>query len=419
MKYDEEYVQTSLGEICTKIGSGATPRGGDKVYVSSGVSQIRSQNVLDYSFSEQGLVHIDDNSAALLNNVTVQPNDVLINITGDSVTRACIVPDWVLPARVNQHVAIIRAKNDKADSHFLLYILQYQKDLLLTLSSSGATRKAITKAMLCDLQLLLPSLPEQRAIAATLACLDAKIELNNRMNKILEEMAQAIFKSWFVDFEPFQDGEFVDSELGSIPKGWEVMTFPDIFSYQEGPGIRNWQYVSENGTKFINIRCIKDGDLSLETANMISTDEAFDKYSHFLLNEGDVVISTSGTLGRSAIVRKEHLPLCLNTSVMRFTTKRSSFDFSFLIGYLTSSIFMEHMLTKATGSVQENFGPIHIRQIKIVVPSEEVSGKYHKLVNPLTTKRTGYLSENQVLKIVRNSLLPKLMSGEIHVPMEV
>lgn len=165
-----------------------------------------------------------------MKNVELESGDVLLNITGDSVARCCIVPDKILPARVNQHVAIIRTKKGVMDSKYLLYWINNfsTKELLLSLSSTGATRKALTKGMIENLDIIPHPLVEQKSIATTLSCLDDKIEINNRMNKTLEEMAQAIFKSWFVDFEPFQDGEFEDSELGMIPKGWNVGTLDEL-----------------------------------------------------------------------------------------------------------------------------------------------------------------------------------------------
>ena len=113
-----------LKDVCTKIGSGATPRGGKEAYKETGISLIRSQNVLDYSFSTDGLAYIDDVQARQLENVTVQKDDVLLNITGDSVARACIVNNQYLPARVNQHVAIVRGNSEKILQSYILYFLQ-------------------------------------------------------------------------------------------------------------------------------------------------------------------------------------------------------------------------------------------------------------------------------------------------------
>ncbi|HBW3530768.1 TPA: restriction endonuclease subunit S, partial [Klebsiella pneumoniae] len=134
-----------LGDYCIKIGSGATPKGGNSVYTDTGNTYfIRSQNVYNHGFNTNGLVFITDEAAFKLKNVDVQENDVLLNITGDSVARVCIAPGAFLPARVNQHVAIIRPKNDAFDPRFLRYFLSspHQQTLLLTLASAGATRNA-------------------------------------------------------------------------------------------------------------------------------------------------------------------------------------------------------------------------------------------------------------------------------------
>ena len=119
----EEWKEYKLGEVCTKIGSGATPKGGKEAYLGGDTSLIRSQNVLDFSFSWDGLAFISDEQASKLNGVELERNDVLLNITGDSVARACIVPDKALPARVNQHVAIIRGIQSVVLNEYILYYL--------------------------------------------------------------------------------------------------------------------------------------------------------------------------------------------------------------------------------------------------------------------------------------------------------
>jgi len=182
---NEEWKEYKLGEVCCKIGSGATPSGGKEAYKGGDYNLIRSQNVLDFCFSADGLAQINDEQAQKLNNVELQENDVLINITGDSVARACVVPNRVLPGRVNQHVAIMRAKAEKLDYRYLLYFLQQQKKQLLTLASGGATRNALTKQMLEDYPINLPPLAIQEKIANILSALDDKIEINNAINRNL------------------------------------------------------------------------------------------------------------------------------------------------------------------------------------------------------------------------------------------
>ena len=408
----EEWKKYKLGEITSKIGSGATPKGGRDSYLGGNIALIRSQNVLDFSFSKLGLAYINEVQAEKLSNVEVYEKDVLLNITGDSVARVCIVPNNVLPARVNQHVAIIRG-NDKVDYRYLLYYLQYIKPQLLSLSQGGATRNALTKKMIEELEVKMPSKGSQKEIVSILYALDSKIELNRRINDNLEQQTQALFKSWFVDFEPFRGGKFVDSELGMIPEGWNIQPISSIFNFQEGPGIRNWQYVN-NGTKFINIRCINNDIINIQNANMISDEEAQGKYAHFMLKENDIVISCSGTLGRKALVLKEYLPLCLNTSVIRFTP-RINRQLGFLYGYLGSSLFLNKQIELASGSVQANFGPIHLKGMSIAIPDNNVLNQFSDIVNSIIQKKKNIISESLRLTNLRDSILPKLMSGKIKI----
>ena len=155
-------------------------------------------------FSKDGLAFIDERQAKELNNVTLQENDVLVNITGDSVARVCQVPEDVLPARVNQHVAILRANTEKLVPAYLKYYLlaNSTKERLLSLASTGATRKALTKAMLVEFEIEIPDkegTATQTRIASILSALDDKIALNRRTNHTLEQMAQTLFKKYFVD----------------------------------------------------------------------------------------------------------------------------------------------------------------------------------------------------------------------------
>ena len=283
-----------------------------------------------------------------------------------------------------------------------------------------------------------PKESEQRAIAHILGTLDDKIALNRRMNQTLEEMARALFKSWFVDFDPVRakmEGRWrrgqslpgmpadlydlfpdhlVDSELGEIPEGWEVVSLPEFMDFKEGPGIRHWQYTNSlEGTRFINIRCIQNGDLHLETANRIKTEEADGKYAHFHLKEWDIVISTSGTLGRTAIVRKTHLPLLLNTSVIRFRPVKGVSLFSFLCGYLNSSLFLDEMRILASGSVQKNFGPTHLKKMRVLCPPLKLIERHEEVASPLYRQIISRRVSSDNLSCLRDYLLPKLISGEI------
>jgi type I restriction enzyme S subunit len=185
-----EWTKQALGDVCVKIGSGATPRGGKAAYVEAGTALIRSQNVLNSKFRWDGLARITDDAAAKLASVEVKVGDVLLNITGDSVARACLAPLDILPARVNQHVAILRPAQD-LDSRFLMYwlISGPTQSLLLRLAASGATRNALTKGMIEGLTLSLPPLDAQRRIADVLAAFDRKVAANASFCERLAEVA--------------------------------------------------------------------------------------------------------------------------------------------------------------------------------------------------------------------------------------
>ena len=185
--------QTPLREVTTKIGSGATPRGGKGVYQDSGVALIRSQNVYDHRFDATGIARITDQAAHALAGVTVHARDVLVNITGESVTRTCSVDPNVLPARVSQHVAIIRARTDRLDPAFLRYSLLNPpiKEYLNTISKAGATRRALTKADLEGLEIALPPLLEQRLIVGVLGAFDDLVEKDRTLARSQETLARA------------------------------------------------------------------------------------------------------------------------------------------------------------------------------------------------------------------------------------
>ena len=179
--------QTTLHEVTTKIGSGATPRGGKESYQAEGISLIRSMNVHDGRFEYKDLAHITDEQAEQLEGVTVRAHDVFINITGASVARSCIVPDNVLPARVNQHVAIIRCKQEYLNPVFAnnLFLSDRFKGVLLDIGESGgATRQAITKQQLEELVVILPPIELQRQFATFVSQVDkSKVAVQAALNK--------------------------------------------------------------------------------------------------------------------------------------------------------------------------------------------------------------------------------------------
>ncbi|PIZ92206.1 MAG: restriction endonuclease subunit S [Candidatus Magasanikbacteria bacterium CG_4_10_14_0_2_um_filter_41_31] len=203
-KPGEDWEEKTLKELTLKIGSGATPRGGRKSYKNEGISLIRSMNVHDRRFKEKNLALIDDTQASNLSNVTLEEGDVLLNITGASVTRCCVMPIQYLPARVNQHVSIIRPRQELIDTYFLNYLLttKLYKDQLFGIGEQGATRQAITKAQIENFTIIFPkSIAEQKSIVIKLDALFAetkKLEaIYQQKLANLEELKKSVLKKAF------------------------------------------------------------------------------------------------------------------------------------------------------------------------------------------------------------------------------
>ena len=189
-----------LGELCSKIGSGATPRGGNESYKDEGISLIRSLNVYNNEFRRKDLAYIDDEQAAALSNVTILEDDVLLNITGASVARCCIVPSDLLPARVNQHVCIIRPLDNVLVPIFLNKVLtniSYQIRLLALARSKGATREALPKSVVDSLLVPLPPLSFQHSFAQKIEQIEQQKAAIQKTITDLETLLAARMQYWF------------------------------------------------------------------------------------------------------------------------------------------------------------------------------------------------------------------------------
>ncbi|MCQ2275208.1 MAG: restriction endonuclease subunit S [Bacteroidales bacterium] len=202
MSPKEGWVKKTLGEICSKIGSGATPKGGKKVYIEKGVSLVRSMNVRYGFFDYTELAHINDEAASKLNGVTLNKDDILFNITGASIARCCVLPEDVLPARVNQHVCILRIK-EGAIPQFLCYCLiskNHQKELLV-IGEAASTRQALTKNDMEKHIISFPNKQAQQSIVSHLDALSAKVnQLKENYKLILTEcdaLKQALLREVF------------------------------------------------------------------------------------------------------------------------------------------------------------------------------------------------------------------------------
>lgn len=408
-----------LSQVTTKIGSGSTPRGGQEAYKTSGTSLIRSQNILDFTFSTNGLAFIDDAQASKLNNVTLEEDDVLLNITGDSVARVCQVPKELLPARVNQHVAIIRANKDKLNSSFLKYSLleTSNKNALLNMASAGATRQAITKSMIEGFEIKLPPLQEQQSIASILSAIDDKIENNLAINKTLEEMAMALYKHWFVDFGPFQDGEFIESELGMIPKGWEVKRLDELADIGSSKRIFYDEYVAE-GIPFYRgkevIELSKGKSISSEL--FISEQKFKEIKSKFdIPTKGDILISSVGTIGVSWLVDGFEEFYFKDGNLTWIKKYKTFLKGEYLHLWLNSENGKNQIDGEVIGSTQKALTISSLRNFKILFPNEEVYKQIGNEFIDYYEQRQLNLIEIKTLTQLRDTLLPQLISGAVRI----
>ncbi len=421
-----------LGDVCSKIGSGATPRGGSSVYLEhGGIALIRSQNIYNDGFHREGIAYLTEEHAVDLSNVEVAEHDVLLNITGDSVARSCQVSADVLPARVNQHVAIIRPDPAVFWPRFLRYYLisPAMQAEMLSLAGAGATRNALTKGMIESFEIPAPTdVEEQRAIAHILGTLDDKIELNRRMSETLEAMARAIFQSWFVEFGPvrakaegrdtglpkeiadlFPDS-FEDSELGEIPKGWKVKTIGDLSDVVGGSTPSTKEPIYWTGGKH---HWATPKDLSgptvpalLDTERCI-TDAGVSQISSGLLPRRTVLLSSRAPIGYLAIAE---IPVAINQGFIAMMPKKGVSNLFLL---LWASVAREEITSRANGSTFLEISKANFRPISVVAPPEAVMQAFDGQAQPLYERIVECEHESRTLAVLRDTLLPKLLSGEI------
>jgi type I restriction enzyme S subunit len=419
-----EWVPIRLGDACTKIGSGATPRGGSDVYLPSGpYALIRSQNVYNDAFRHDGLVYIEQQHASELANVEVLEGDVLLNITGDSVARACQVDPRVLPARVNQHVAIIRPDPAKLDPRFLRYFLvsPEMQTKLLSWAGSGGTRNALTKGMIESFAIQAPAdIDEQRAIARILGTLDDKIELNRRMSETLEAMARTLFKSWFVHFDPVRakaegrspglpqpladsfPARLVDSELGEIPEGWEVGSVYEIADVIYGAPFASAQFNGDGiGDPLIRIR-----DLAHEAPG-VWTREVHPR--GYKVQPGDIVVGMDGEFRAHLWGGAEGW---LNQRVCVFAP-RSGWSAAFVRNAISEPLARVEATEMATTVI--HLGKADIDHFRVVLPKREVVAFFNRVCQPWYDGIVTSKQESRTLAALRDTLLPKLISGGLRV----
>lgn len=418
-----------------KIGSGATPTGGEASYLveRTRFALVRSQNVFDRRFEKAGLAFISDEQAERLKGVVLEQGDLLLNITGDGITfsRSCAVPNDILPACVNQHVAIIRLDPAVADAGFILsYLTHPVVKSYIESFNAGGSRRAITKGHIGSFQIPLPPRYEQRAIGQILGALDDKIELNRRMNETLEAMARALFKSWFVDFDPVRakaEGRepglpkpitdlfpagLVDSELGEIPEGWPVSDLASVSSYLNR-GLSP-SYIDREGVLVLNQKCVRDRRVDLNKGRR--HDPIARSVEGRLLKKGDVLVNSTGvgTLGRvgQLLTVEEDMIVDSHLTVIRADERRLSWNY-LGINFWSREEEIEALGEGSTG--QTELSRTRLGNLPVLVPPRNIIGVFDSLSLPIRERCAVNEQQSHVLAAVRDALLPRLISGELRV----
>jgi type I restriction enzyme, S subunit len=410
LKHPEEWPVVRLADITVKIGSGATPRGGAENYLPerTGFALIRSQNVFDRYFDYSGLAFISDTQANELQNVIVQPGDLLLNITGDGVTfsRCCFVPEDVLPACVNQHVSIIRVDPTLADPGYVLAFLTHPivKGYIESFNAGGS-RRAITKGHIESFKLPLPPVNEQRTIARILRRPDDKIELNRNMCKTLEAMAWTIFKSWFVNFDPARakaegrstslpahvaslfPGSFADSELGEIPTLWSVKSIGDLVELAYG-------------------KALKESDRRPGNVAVYGSNGQIGWHDERLVEGPGIIVGRKGNPGIVTWVPMDFFAIDTTFYVVPRTECRSLY---FLFYALKEHDLASLGADSAVPGLNRNMAYLS----KQLVPPSALLEAFDYQVRPLFDRIQKGKMESSSLAQMRDALLPRLIAGEI------
>lgn len=288
------------------------------------------------------------------------------------------------------HIWKIVEDKDVVDRSFFYYYLKFATGGFLG-ALNGSVMVHITKSSMEKMSIRIPKkLEDQRRIASILSSLDRKIELNNKINADLEEMAQAIFKNWFVDFEPFKDGKFVDSELGMIPEGWKVGRLGELCDFKRGKNLLTKNAIDEG------VPVVAGG---LEPSCY-----------HNVANTGAPVITVSGSGANAGFMRMYHVPVwASDCSFIDISCENFYFVYCFL---KVNSKLLKHA---QTGAVQPHVKPSDIHDFELVIPDKESIYDFQDKVKPFFDKIASIQKENSRLSLLRDTLLPRLMSGELEI----
>lgn len=418
----EDWEVKKLKEITSNIFSGGTPNtrtnkywNGNLPWLSSGeTSQIFIRNT-ERKITQLGV----ENSSTRL----AQKEDIVVAGAGQGHTRGqpsfCLIDTYV-----NQSVVVLRANKEKAVPLFLFYNLLSRYEELRQLSDAHSSRGSLTTKLLADLHIKLPKISEQEAMSKILGDLDFKIELNQKMNKTLEAIGQALFKRWFVDFEfpnekgkPYKssEGKMIDSEMGDIPGGWKISTIgKELKTILGGTPSREKKEYWENGT----VPWINSGELNqfpIVDATEHITEDALKGSAAQLMPKMTVVLPFVISIGKPISISILGLETSGNQSVLGIV-ENNILPSEFIYYWIKFKI--EDIYSWATGGAQQHINKTNVDKTQILVPSKDAMEKYSRVIRPVFNLIIKNALEVKKLSQIRDSLLPKLMSGKIRVPVE-
>jgi len=405
-----EWKEVTLGEITNLVIDyrGKTPLKLGSSWSDSGYRALSAKNIKTGQIvAEDSIRFVDEELYRKWMKDEVKKGDILI--TSEAPFGQIYYWDSDEKIVLSQRLFDVRL-NDEVCHKYVYYFMtshRYQKDL--EGRATGTTVTGLRQPELLKSTILLPPLSAQRSIASILSSLDRKIELNNKINADLEEMAQAIFKNWFVDFEPFKNGKFVNSELGMIPEGWKVGTLTDVIKLMPGGTPKTSEPLYwENGTiPFFSPKDVS-GLYCFETEKHI-TEAGLNKCSSNLYPKDTIFITCRGTVGKVCLTACN---MAMNQS--NYAIKAMDGYSQYYVYYLVKSV-VERLIKKSNGAV---FSAITSKDFdeEILIPSKKAVEDFTNVIDGFFRRIVTIGSENSRLSLLRDTLLPRLMSGEIEVP---
>lgn len=401
-----------LKEICDKITKGTTPTTCGMSFVSDGINFIKAESITPSgTINTSTFAKISKNTHERLKRSQLVLNDILFSMAGMFLGKTAILSDEkLLPANTNQAVAIIRVNERIANPFYVSYYLKQKKIIKYINSISGQSAQPnINLNEIGNIEIELPSLETQGSISKILQTLDNKIELNENINQNLEAQAQAIFKSWFVDFEPFKNGKFIDSELGKIPEGWRVKRLGAVCEcVLGGTPSRSRKEYWEGNIPWINSG--KTNEFRVISPSEFISAEGLKKSATKLLPKKTTILAITGaTLGQVSLLE---IDACANQSVVGIL-ENNLLPYEYIYMYVSHNI--EKIISHQTGGAQQHINKDNIKNFHIILPPQCELKRYTNAVENLYSEITNLVFQSRRLSQLRDTLLPKLMSGEIDV----